>query len=398
VIAVKPFRRVFVVALTAVLVGGAGCGSASPSAATIKFAKTSVASGATEGGAETTVTTGTSEGGPGNDPSATVSTEEVHYGDTVKVDRSEFEKELKALNDNQKLQAASGGSGLSGAGKKTVDPRLAAGWLTAVIYDKLITHEFERRHLKVTDGDTEAAKSQLATQFGSPDVANAFPKWFQERLVSRNARAVALRAALSGINLSDDAVRQYYESHKADFSQNCVSHILVKTKAEADSILARLKGGEDFAAIAKQSSIDTGSGAKGGDLGCNPKGVFVPEFDEAASTLPVGELSDPVQTQYGFHIILVKERKDEPFDSAKEQARAALNAETQSAFREFLAAAVTNVKVTVDRRYGSFAPPATGQAPEVVPPVAPKPNSERTDNVPTTEPLSGEVPNSRTGG
>jgi hypothetical protein len=377
-----------VVLSTGLVVAGSACGSASPAAATIKFANTSATSGTTAGGGDpaTTVTTGTSEGGPGNDPSTTVSTGEVHYGETVKIDRSGFEKELKALNDNKQLQAASGGNGLSGAGKKTVDPRLAAGWLTAVIYDRLITHEFDKRHLKVTDGDNESAKSQLATQFGSPEVANAFPKWFQERLVSRNARAAAVRAALSGINLSDESVRQYYDSHKADFGQNCVAHILVKTKPEADSVLARLKGGEDFAAVAKAVSIDTGSGAKGGDLGCNPKGAFVPEFDQAASELPVGQLSDPVQTQYGFHILLVKERKDESFDGAKEQARAALNAETQAAFREFLSGAVNSVKVSVDKRYGSFEQPAAGQAPEVVPPVAPKPNSERTDNVPSSAP------------
>lgn len=311
---------------------------------------------------------------------------------SVDIDRSDFEKELEALNDNKQLQEASGGSGLSGAGKNTVDPRLAAGWLTAVIYDKLITHEFEERKLKVTPADTEAGKSQLATQFGSPEVANAFPKWFQERLVGRNARAVAVRAALAGVDLSEESLRKYYDEHKGDFSQNCVSHILVKTKDEADAIETRLKGGEDFAAIAKAVSIDKGSGAKGGDLGCNPKGVFVPEFDSVASTLPVNQLSDPVQTQYGFHIILVKERKEAKFEDAREQARAALNAETQDAFRKFLGDAVTGAKVTVDKRYGTFEPPATGQAPEVVPPAVPKPNSERTDNVPTTEPLPGELP------
>ena len=371
-------RRFSVVALAAALVMvGAGCGSATPSAATIKFAKSTTTAGATE---------------TGDSAATTSSTAKVDYGDTVKIDRSEFEKELKALNDNKQLQAASGGNGLSGAGKKTVDPRLAAGWLTAVIYDKLITHEFDKRHLKVTDSDSDAARSQLSTQFGNPNVANAFPKWFQERLVGRNARAVALRAALAGVDLSDESVRKYFEAHKADFSQNCLSHILVKTKAEADSVLARIKGGEDFAAVAKQVSIDTGSGAKGGDLGCNPKGVFVPEFDTAASELPIGQLSDPVQTQYGFHIILVKERKDASFESAREQARASLNAETQGAFRQFLQTAVSSVKVSVDRRYGTFEPPATGQAPEVVPPVVPKPNSQRTDNVPTTEPLPGELP------
>ncbi|HJV08073.1 MAG TPA: peptidylprolyl isomerase [Acidimicrobiales bacterium] len=339
--------------LAAGLVVGAGCGSASPTAAKVKFDKK-----------------------------------------TVEIDRSDFEKELEALSDNKQLQAASGGSGLSGAGKNTVDPRLAAGWLTAVIYDKLITHEFDARKLKVTDADTDAGKSQLATQFGSPEVANAFPKWFQERLVGRNARAVAVRAALSGIDLSEASLQKYYDEHKADFSQNCVSHILVKTKAEADAVEARLKGGEDFAAVAKAVSIDKGSGAKGGDLGCNPKGVFVPEFDEAASTLPVNQLSDPVQTQYGFHVLLVKERKEVPFAEAREQARAALNAETQGAFRDFLSKAVTGARISVDKRYGTFEPPATGQAPEVVPPVVPKPNTERSDNTPTTEPLPGEAPGS----
>jgi hypothetical protein len=348
-------RHLSVVLLAGVLAGaGVACGSASPTAATVKFDKAS-----------------------------------------VDIDRSEFEKELEALNDNKQLQAASGGNGLSGAGKKTVDPRLAAGWLTAVIYDKLITHEFERRKLTVSPADTEAARTQMATQFGDPNVANAFPKWFQDRLVARNARAVAVRGALSGVDISEASLRKYYDEHKGEFSLNCVAHILVKTKPEADAALARLKAGEDFATVAKQASIDTGSGAKGGDLGCNPKGAFVPEFDAAASEQPIGQLSAvPVQTQYGFHILLVKDRKETSFEDAKEQARAALNAETQDSFRKFLAAAVAGARVSVDKRYGTFEPPATGQAPEVVPPIVPKPNGGRTDNTPTTEPLPGEAPGS----
>jgi hypothetical protein len=139
-------------------------------------------------------------------------------------------------------------------------------------------------------------------------------------------------------------------------------------------------------------SIDTGSGAKGGDLGCNPKGVFVPEFDQAASTLPIGQLSDPVQSQYGWHIILVRERKASTFDAAREQVKAAVNAESEGAFRQFLQDALTKARVTVDKRYGTFQPAATGQPPSVVPPVVPKPNTERTDNTPTTAPLPAELP------
>jgi hypothetical protein len=378
--------RSVVVALCAGLaLVGAGCGSASPSAATVRFAENAAA-------LATTTTASTADGESATPPTAAPAEVEVEYGVPVKIDRSEFERELKALNDNRQLQAASGGNGLSGAGKDTVDPRLAAGWLTAVIYDKLITHEFDRRRLKITADDTEAAKTQLSTQFGSPEVADAFPDWFQTRLVARNARAVALRGALSGLDFSEASLRKYFEDRKDQFSQNCLSHILVKSKADADAVRARLRAGEDFAAVAKAVSVDTGSGAKGGDLGCNPKGVFVPEFDEAASSLPIGQLSEPVQTQYGFHVILVKERKVAGFEDAKEEARAALNAESQGAFRQFLGAAVSSARVTVDERYGTFEPPATGQAPEVVPPAVPKPNTERSDNTPTTEPLPGELP------
>ena len=339
-------RRFGVVALAAAaLAASAGCGTLTPSAATVGFPDHS-----------------------------------------VKVDRASFEKELKALDDNKQLQAASGGNGLSGAGKDTVDPRLSAGWLTAVIYDKLITHEFDRRHLSVTADDTDAAKSQLSTQFGSPQVANAFPKWFRDRVVGRNARAVAVRSAVSGIDLSDAGLQKYYDSHQADFTLNCVSHILVKTQAEAEAALARVKGGEPFAAVAKSVSIDTGSGAKGGDLGCNPKGVFVPEFDKVASEQPVGQVSDPVETQYGWHIILVRERRTSSFDAAKEQVRAAVNSQAQGAFRQFLQQAASTARVTVDPRYGSFKAPAANQAPEVVPPVVPKPATDRTGSAPDSAP------------
>jgi len=344
-------RRMGVVALSAALVASAGCGSLAPYAATVGF--------------------------PAN---------------PVKIDRADFDKELKALDDNKQLQAASGGHGLSGAGKDTVDPRLAAGWLNFIIYDKVITHEFQRRHLKVTPDDTAAAETQLETQFGNKDTAGAFPGWFRQRVIGRNARAVAVRSAVSGIDLSDASLRKYFDAHQSDFSQNCLSHILVKTKAEADSALARIKGGEDFAAVAKSVSIDTGSGTKGGDLGCNPKGAFVPEFDQAASQLPVGQLSDPVQTQFGWHIILVRERKTATFEAAKEQVKAAVDAEAEGAFRQFLQQAVTTARVTVDKRFGTFAPAASGQPPSVVPPAVPKPNTDRTDNVPATAPIQGEPP------
>jgi parvulin-like peptidyl-prolyl isomerase len=302
-----------------------------------------------------------------------------------KIDRSDFEKELKALAENKELRIASGGGeGLLGKGKSTVDARLSAGWLTAVIYDALITEAFEDRNLKITEEDKAEAATQLAEQFSTPKVANAFPKWFRDRLSSRNARAVALRTSLTGLSQSEADLRKYYDEHKSDFVQVCLSHILVKSsKEDAEAALARIKGGEDFAAVARAVSEDPGSKDKGGDLGCNFAGLFVKEFADAAVVAPIGQPTDPVQTQFGFHILLVKDRPQAPFEAVRTQVKTNLNNESQAKFREFLGKAAQKAKVTVDPRYGTFKSEPPG-APEVVPPPAPAPAEGRPETTSTT--------------
>jgi len=85
-------------------------------------------------------------------------------------------------------------------------------------------------------------------------------------------------------------------------------HILVETEEEAQTVLARLEAGEDFVSLAKELSTDESTREDGGDLGWLPRGVMVPEFEEAAFALQPGETGDIVQTSFGYHIILVEER------------------------------------------------------------------------------------------
>jgi peptidyl-prolyl cis-trans isomerase C len=96
-------------------------------------------------------------------------------------------------------------------------------------------------------------------------------------------------------------------------------HILVATEDEAKQVAERLKKGEDFATIAKEKSKD--SGAEGGDLGFFARGQMLKPFEDAAFALDVGQISEPVQTQFGWHIIKVEEKRDQPlpkFDEVKE--------------------------------------------------------------------------------
>ena len=114
----------------------------------------------------------------------------------------------------------------------------------------------------------------------------------------------------------DDAVKQVKNEEEVH-----ARHILVPTEEEAKAILAQLKGGADFATLAKEKSKDPGA-ADGGDLGYFTKDQMVPEFAEVAFKLDKGQLSDPVKTQFGWHIIKVEDKRIKPtptFEQVKPQ-------------------------------------------------------------------------------
>lgn len=119
-------------------------------------------------------------------------------------------------------------------------------------------------------------------------------------------------------------------------------HILVGTVEEAESVLARLDGGEDWSALAAELSLDTSNKDSGGDLGWFPKDQMVEPFANAAFDMRIGEISDPVQTDFGFHIIQVLGHEDHPLSSDQyDQLR-------QQTFLDFVASLRTKYQWTVD--------------------------------------------------
>jgi peptidyl-prolyl cis-trans isomerase C len=128
--------------------------------------------------------------------------------------------------------------------------------------------------------------------------------------------------------VSDDEAKKIYDEKLANMKPEQeihARHILVATEVEAKDVAKRVKKGEDFATLATEKSKDTN--AKGGDLGFFGRGQMLKPFEEAAFALDVGQVSEPVQTQFGWHIIKVEEKRDQPmptFDQVKEAIRAQL--------------------------------------------------------------------------
>jgi peptidyl-prolyl cis-trans isomerase C len=125
--------------------------------------------------------------------------------------------------------------------------------------------------------------------------------------------------------MTDDAMHKVYDEAIKQSSPNeqevHARHILVPTEGEAKDIEAQLKSGADFATLAKEKSKDPGA-AEGGDLGYFTKEQMVPEFAEAAFKLDKGQISDPVKTQFGWHIIQVLDKRTKPtpsYDQVKDQ-------------------------------------------------------------------------------
>lgn len=125
--------------------------------------------------------------------------------------------------------------------------------------------------------------------------------------------------------VNDEAMKKVYAEATKQMGEEKevhARHILVEKEDEAKAVLADLKKGGDFAAIAKEKSKDPGSKESGGDLGYFTKDQMVPEFAEVAFKLDKGQLSDPVKTQFGWHVLKVEDKRNRPipeFDKVKDQ-------------------------------------------------------------------------------
>jgi hypothetical protein len=204
---------------------------------------------------------------------------------------------------------------------------------------------------EVTEDDLVEARELLLVPIGGEEeLANVLQQSrlteevFEEVIVPQEALVVALRRAL----LADESLEV-----------RTPRHILVATEAAAEEIVAELAAGADFATLAAERSEDPGSAAQGGDLGPQPRGAWLVEFDDAVWAAEVGEVVGPIQTQAGFHIIeVVSADTLGPDDLSEAQVQQLTGAQLEERFL----AVLSDTEVVVDPAFGVWDTTAQGGA------------------------------------
>jgi parvulin-like peptidyl-prolyl isomerase len=209
--------------------------------------------------------------------------------------------------------------------------------------------EFEQKaddlDVSVSDKQVDERLEQLKKQFygGSDKKFKSSLKklLLTEEQVKSDVRAQLLEEQLykkvtEDVKVTDEEIEAFYKKNKGQYEQAAtreVRHILVKTKPKADALHKQLQGGADFAKLAKKNSQDPGSKGQGGKLTVS-KGQTVPPFDKSAFSLDKNELSKPIKTQYGWHIVQamsgVKKASTTPLPQVKEAIKQQLLSEKKT--------------------------------------------------------------------
>jgi parvulin-like peptidyl-prolyl isomerase len=256
------------------------------------------------------------------------------------------------------------GSAAAGLKDRDVETLKTAVSQTAVQIGerRLLLAAAEAANFAVKPEDVDKAMAEQYAQAGGEEAflnmlkTNNVDIAFVKKTIGEDQKIRAFLEAkvLSAIKIGDDELQKAYASDKTA----SVRHILLMTqgkpaeeisaiRTKMEGILARAKKGEDFAALAKEFTEDTGSKENGGLYENFARGAMVKEFDDAAFTVPVGQISDIVQTRFGFHILKIESRtkETEPFETVKAQLETQLKQAKQAgAYDEYINGLKTKAK------------------------------------------------------
>ncbi|MCK2000412.1 peptidylprolyl isomerase [[Brevibacterium] frigoritolerans] len=190
------------------------------------------------------------------------------------------------------------------------------------VLENLINAKVLEEKYSVSDKEVNKELEKVKGQFGSDEefLAALNSSGIKDEKTFKAQLKISLlqkEAVTDGIKVTDKQLKEYYSKNKDQFITVKAQHILVADENKAKELKQKLENGADFAKLAKENSTDTASAQEGGTLGEFKKGQMVAEFDEVAFTIKPGTISEPIKSQFGYHIIKVNERNEKSFEKAK---------------------------------------------------------------------------------
>ncbi|KAA9021674.1 foldase protein PrsA [Niallia endozanthoxylica] len=188
--------------------------------------------------------------------------------------------------------------------------------ISYLIDNKIVEHEAEKENITISDKEIDEEMQTYIDANGGEEQFNAALEQSGVTKADIKSEIVnylkIVKLLESNIEVTDEEIESYFEENKESYNESEqveASHILVDDESTANEVKEKLSAGEDFAKLAKEYSTDTSNADNGGELGYFSTGEMAAEFEKAAFSMNKGDISEPVQTDYGFHIIKVTNKK-----------------------------------------------------------------------------------------
>lgn len=229
------------------------------------------------------------------------------------ITKEEFDRELDYYKNSFELQFGSDVWNQDIDGKKFIDV-VKEQVIETLIYNELVLEEAQRQGIEVTQQETDQEIQAVKDLYEDEqqyqqllETQGLSEEQFAEKIELGLIESKFREKVLVDVTVSEEEIKDYYDKNQKEFKNDTIkaSHILLDTREEAEEVLAKAKTGENFAELAKKYSVEPDAETSGGDLGEFGYGAMVEPFEQAAFALDKGEISDIVETQFGYHIIKV---------------------------------------------------------------------------------------------
>ncbi|MDY0235864.1 MAG: peptidylprolyl isomerase [Gudongella sp.] len=262
----------------------------------------------------------------------------------------EYEREFEVYKNLYERQYGEDALSQEGINGETIAEELKDNIISKLITEALIEKESRDKNFQINEEQLQKSIDEYKESIGGEEKYLEFlannsisEEYFRENMRETLLLEEHKENIMKDFDIKEDEAIKYFNENKEGIVEIRASHILFSNEQDAKRVLEQLQNGEDFEELAKLESLDSVSAINGGDLGYFSRGSRIPEFEERAFLLDIGEISEVLKTEVGYHIILVKDKKED----YKELKDKTINLIKEEKYLEYLDSLRDNAKITI---------------------------------------------------